>query len=35
VILPPVGDGIFGVIAGAFALGAVSAFQHTRKRFAH
>jgi len=35
VILPPVGDGIFGVIAGAFALGAVSAFQHMRKRFAH
>ena len=33
-ILPSVGDGIFGVIAGAFALGAVSAFQRTRERFA-
>lgn len=34
VILPPIGDGIFGVIAGAFALGAVTAFQRTRARFA-
>jgi predicted DNA repair protein MutK len=34
VVVSSVGDGIFGVIAGALALGAVTAFQHTRKRFA-
>jgi predicted DNA repair protein MutK len=34
VVVSSAGDGIFGVIAGALALGAVTAFQHTRKRFA-
>jgi predicted DNA repair protein MutK len=34
VVVSSVGDGIFGVIAGALALGAVTAFQRARKRFA-
>jgi len=33
-ILPSIADGIFGVIAGALALGAVTAFQRTRKSLA-
>jgi uncharacterized protein len=34
-LLPPVADGIFGVIAGALALGAVNLFNRARKGFAH
>jgi predicted DNA repair protein MutK len=34
VVVSSAGDGIFGVIAGAFALGAVTAFQRARKGFA-
>jgi predicted DNA repair protein MutK len=32
VLVPPIGDGIVGVIAGALALGAVTAFQRVRGR---
>jgi predicted DNA repair protein MutK len=31
VIVPPLADGIVGVIAGALALGAVTAFQRVRR----
>ena len=35
VILPSLTDGVLGVIAGTLALGAVTAFQRARHRFAH